>query len=185
LPERDVKPALFLDRDGVINTDIGYLHRPEDCRFIPGIFDLVRAANRAEYRVLVVTNQAGIARGMYTEETFQAFTDWMVREFAQRGAAIDKVYYCPHHPAAGVGQYKIGCECRKPQPGMLLKARDEFEIDMPHSIMVGDSRSDVEAAQAAGIGRAYWLGDAVSAPDLPDGYSLVDSFEPIIEALNL
>jgi D-glycero-D-manno-heptose 1,7-bisphosphate phosphatase len=107
----------------------------------------------------------------------------MVGEFAQRGATIDKVYYCPHHPDAVVGVYKGRCECRKPRPGMLLQARDEFKIDMRHSILVGDSRSDVEAAQAAGIGRVYWLGDAVNAPDLPDGYSFADSLEPMIQTL--
>jgi D-glycero-D-manno-heptose 1,7-bisphosphate phosphatase len=180
-----VRPALFLDRDGVINVDIGYLHRPEDCRFIPGIFDLVRAANRAGYPVLVVTNQAGIGRGIYTEETFQVFTRWMTGEFAKHGATIDKVYHCPHHPDAGVGAYKIQCACRKPQPGMLLQARAEFDIDMPHSIMIGDSRTDLQAAQAAGVGHVYWLVDAAAPQPAPaDGCSFVDTLESVIEVLN-
>jgi D-glycero-D-manno-heptose 1,7-bisphosphate phosphatase len=175
-----MQPALFLDRDGVINVDIDYLHRPEDCRFIPGIFDLVQAANHAGYRVFVVTNQAGIARGIYSEQTFHAFTDWMIGEFARSNALIDKVYYCPHHPGAGMGAYKMQCGCRKPQPGMMLQARDEFQIDMGRSIMVGDHRSDIQAAQAAGIGRVYWLCNKSFTHDRPNGCSVVDSLEPII-----
>jgi len=173
-------PALFLDRDGVINVDVAYLHRPKDCQFIPGIFKLVRAANHADYRVFVATNQAGIARGIYSEETFHAFTDWMTGEFARHDALIDKIYYCPHHPDAGVGAYKVPCGCRKPQPGMMLKARDEFQIDMRHSIMVGDNRSDIQAAQAAGIGQVYWLSHESLVHNPPSGCSVIYSLEPII-----
>ncbi|KVN31299.1 D,D-heptose 1,7-bisphosphate phosphatase [Burkholderia stagnalis] len=182
--ERNVTPALFLDRDGVVNVDTGYLHRPEDCRFVPGIFDLVRAANCAGYRVFVVTNQAGIGRGFYTEETFHVFTDWMVGEFAEQDAVIDKVYFCPHHPDAGVGAYKIHCDCRKPKPGMLFAARDEFDVDMSHSIMVGDNRTDIEAAQSAGVEHVFWLVDDAAAPIPPDGCRVVHSLEPIVETLD-
>ncbi|MCC8403296.1 D-glycero-beta-D-manno-heptose 1,7-bisphosphate 7-phosphatase [Paraburkholderia sp. MMS20-SJTN17] len=147
--------ALFLDRDGVINEDFGYVHRKEDCVFIGGIFELVRTANRAGYLVAVVTNQAGIARGYYTEAQFGDFMRWMQGEFLSRRARIDRVYYCPHHPEAGVGEFRKTCACRKPQPGMLEGARGEFDLDMQASILVGDKESDMDAAQRAGVGRRY------------------------------
>lgn len=153
--------ALFLDRDGVINVDIGYLHRREDCIFIPGIFELVRRARAAGYDVFVVTNQAGIARGYYSEETFAEFTEWLLLQFVAEGASVTDVYYCPHHPTAGVGKYHTACECRKPAPGMLLRAAREHIIDLSRSVMVGDSEADMVAAKAAGIGARYLLGAAV------------------------
>jgi D-glycero-D-manno-heptose 1,7-bisphosphate phosphatase len=176
-------PALFLDRDGVINVDTGYLHQPEVCRFMPGIFELVGTANRLGYRVLVVTNQSGIGRGYYSEPVFHAFTDWMVGAFAQRGLRIDKVYYCPHHPDAPLDAYRLACDCRKPGPGMFLSARDEFDIDLGRSVMVGDNHTDVEAAQAAGVGRAFlFLADAPAGAGL-DGGTVVHSLEAVSQAL--
>ncbi|MFM0568792.1 D-glycero-beta-D-manno-heptose 1,7-bisphosphate 7-phosphatase [Paraburkholderia caledonica] len=159
------KRALFLDRDGVINVDIGYLHCKEDCVFLPGIFELVRRARRAGLEVFVVTNQAGIARGYYSEETFAEFTSWMLEQFLVEGAPITQVYFCPHHPDAGIGGYKIACECRKPEPGMLLKAAAEHGIDLAASVMVGDSLTDMQAAKTAGVGTRYLVG----APDAPEG----------------
>ena len=151
------KRALFLDRDGVINVDIGYLHHKEDCVFVPGIFDLVRTARRLAYEVFVVTNQAGIARGYYSEETFAEFTRWMLGQFEAEDAPIGQVYYCPHHPTAGVGEYLRACECRKPEPGMLLRAAAEHGIDMAASMMVGDTVMDMQAGEAAGVGRLCLL----------------------------
>lgn len=164
----DLTRALFLDRDGVINLDIGYLHRAEDCVFVPGIFELVRAARQAAYDVFVVTNQAGIARGYYNEQTFAEFTAWMLGNFAAEGAPITQVYHCPHHPTAGIGEYKRLCECRKPAPGMLLQAAQEHGVDLAASIMVGDSITDMQAARVAGIGRCYLLGSSkIETADLP------------------
>jgi len=160
--------ALFLDRDGVINVDIGYLHRAEDCVFVPGIFELVRQARKADYDVFVVTNQAGIARGYYSEKTFAAFTSWMLEQFAAQGAPITQVYYCPHHPMAGIGEYGIACECRKPAPGMLLRAAAEHHVDLGTSVMVGDSLTDMQAAKAAKVGTCYLFGDAVVEDLEPD-----------------
>jgi D-glycero-D-manno-heptose 1,7-bisphosphate phosphatase len=158
------KRALFLDRDGVINVDIGYLHRKEDCVFLPGIFELVRRARRLGYDVFVVTNQAGIARGYYSEETFAEFTRWMLKRFEAEGAPITQVYCCPHHPTAGVGEYLKVCECRKPAPGMLLRAAQEHQVDLSASIFVGDAVTDMQAGFAAGIGTLCLL-----ANSLPDG----------------
>ncbi len=149
--------ALFLDRDGVINVDHAYVHTKESFDFIDGIFELVRQARELDYLVIVVTNQAGIGRGYYSEDDFLVLTDWMKAEFVARGTFIDGVYYCPSHPVHGVGKYLTDSSMRKPAPGMLLKARDEFEIDMANSIMVGDKRTDMEAGEAAKVGRLLWL----------------------------
>lgn len=156
-------PALFLDRDGVINIDHAYVHRWEDFQFIDGIFELVIAANQAGYLVIVVTNQAGIGRGYYTEADFHALTEWMRTQFAQQDARIDAVYFCPFHPEYGVGGFKRESECRKPRPGMLLQAAREHGIDLAASIMVGDKISDMEAAQCAGIKRLFYFGHEPNA----------------------
>lgn len=152
-----LRPALFLDRDGVINVDLSYVYLQKDFHFIEGIFELVSAANQAGYLVIVVTNQAGIGRGYYSEADFQALTDWMCDVFVQRGAAVDAVYYCPFHPEHGVGEYKQESEYRKPNPGMLLQAAKEHDIDLERSIMVGDKISDIQAGQRAGVGRLFYF----------------------------
>lgn len=149
--------ALFLDRDGVINVDHGYVHEPAATEWVPGIFEACAHAHAAGYLIVVVTNQAGIARGYYDVETFRAYTHWMHAQFAQRGAPLLATCYCPHHPAHGLGQWRTPCACRKPQPGMLLVARDAFAIDLAASVMVGDQPSDEAAARAAGIG-CYLMG---------------------------
>lgn len=148
-------PALFLDRDGVINIDKGYVHKAEDCVFVEGIFELVIRANKLGYKVFVVTNQAGIARGYYSEAQFLSFSEWMKEQFLKHKARIDEIYFCPHHPIQGLGDYHRQCDCRKPEPGMFLKAKKTFSIDMAKSIMVGDNQSDLEAAQRAGVKNLY------------------------------
>lgn len=152
-----MRRALFLDRDGVINVNHGYVHKQENFEFIDGIFELVRKAREFGYIVVVVTNQAGIGRGFYTEDDFLRLTDWMNAEFIARGAAVDAVYFCPDHPTHGVGHYRRDSQMRKPAPGMLLKAREELGIEMALSIMVGDKRSDMQAGAAAGVGTLLWL----------------------------
>ncbi len=147
------RPALFLDRDGVINVDHAYVHRKEDVDFVDGIFDLCIAAKRRGYLVIVVTNQAGIGRGYYTEHDFHVLTDWMKAQFRQRGADIDAVYFSPYHPEHGIGAYRKDADCRKPRPGMLLRAAREFGIDVSRSVLVGDNDTDVQAGMAAGVGR--------------------------------
>jgi D-glycero-D-manno-heptose 1,7-bisphosphate phosphatase len=143
--------ALFLDRDGVINVDVNYAHTPEQIIFIDGIFDVARAARARDYKIIIVTNQAGIGRGLYTEAQFHALMQWMCSCFAQEGAPVTAYYFCPHHPEHGQGAYKVACECRKPKPGMLLAAIREHNIDAGNSVMVGDKESDVQAGLAAGL----------------------------------
>jgi D-glycero-D-manno-heptose 1,7-bisphosphate phosphatase len=143
--------ALFLDRDGVINVDHGYVHRPERFDFIDGIFDLCAKAHAHGWLIFVVTNQAGIARGLYTESQFWKLTEWMCDQFHSRGSRIKKVYFCPFHPVDGIGIYRQDSNCRKPKPGMILQAVTEYDINPKASLMVGDKLSDIEAGLAAGI----------------------------------
>lgn len=149
--------ALFLDRDGVINVNHGYVHSPGQTQWVPGIFELCLAAHAAGFLLVVITNQAGIARGHYTEQTFRDYTHWMHGQFEARGAPLAATYYCPHHPTAGLGVAMIECACRKPKPGMILAAAAALELDLAESIMIGDSDSDVLAAAAAGVGKAFLL----------------------------
>ncbi len=147
--------ALFLDRDGVINVDHGYVRSLDDFHFQEGIFELCQAAQSLGYILLVITNQAGIARGYYTEAEFLRLTSWMVGQFADRQINIARVYYCPYHPVHGVGQYKRDSPDRKPGPGMLLRAQADFALELSSSILVGDKGADIEAARAAGSAQKY------------------------------
>ena len=168
------KPALFLDRDGVINVDHGYVHTPEEFEFVGGIFELVATANRAGYLVIVVTNQAGIARGYYSETQFHSLTDWMKARFAEHGGQINAVYFCPHHPEHGIGEFCRESEFRKPAPGMLLQAQRELNIDLSRSIFVGDKLSDMQAGRVAGVGRLLLLGGIDVSPGSSPVQQLTD-----------
>ncbi len=145
--------AIFLDRDGVINVDIHYAHKPEQITFIDGIFDFCRHARALGYVLIVVTNQAGIGRGYYNEEQFRDLMDWMMARFETENAPLDAYYFCPHHPVHGQGEFKIECECRKPKPGMILRAARHYDIDLTQSMLIGDKQSDIDAAIAAGVGK--------------------------------
>jgi D-glycero-D-manno-heptose 1,7-bisphosphate phosphatase len=159
--------ALFLDRDGVINHDDGYTSRPEDFKFIEGIFDLCRAAKQSGYLLIVVTNQAGIGRGYYSEQDFLTLTAWMCARFEAEGAPITEVFFCPDHPEHGIGPYKKVSFDRKPNPGMLLRAAEKYRIALQHSIMVGDKDSDMLAAERAGVGvRCHYLSHGQAAEEM-------------------
>ena len=153
---RSKQPALFLDRDGVINIDHGYVCKSENLDFVEGVFELVINANACGYHVIVVTNQAGIGRGYYSEADFYALTDWMRAQFLVRGARIDAIYFCPDHPEHGLGAYRRESVFRKPSPGMLLKAAVDLSIDLPRSVLIGDKDSDIKAGAAAGIGNLFF-----------------------------
>lgn len=168
--------ALFLDRDGVINVDKNYVHTIEEFVFVDGIFNLCRAAVNREMILVVVTNQAGIGRGLYTETDFWQLTKWMEEHFKREKAPIAKVYYCPFHPEFGIGGYRRNSLDRKPKPGMLLRARDELGIDLANSVMIGDKESDMLAAAAAGIGKKVLLAENEGTSSEADAVcqSLVD-----------
>lgn len=139
----------------MVNVDHAYVHRAEDTDWIPGIFELVRAARQDGYLPVVVTNQAGIARGLYDAEAFQRYTAWVHARFAEAGAPLLATYHCPHHPTAGLGALRVACGCRKPAPGMLLRALRDWALDPAGSLMLGDKASDLEAARAAGVVRVH------------------------------
>ena len=146
------KPAVFLDRDGVINVDHGYVHDEHDFEYIDGVFEAAKAFKNMGHLLVLVTNQSGIARGMFSEDRFLSLTQWMDWNFVDNGVELDGIYYCPHHAEHGIGDYKQDCDCRKPKPGMFISARDFLKIDMANSVMIGDKAEDMMAAEAAGVG---------------------------------
>ncbi len=159
------KIAVFLDRDGVINQDTGYVSCIDDFHFIDGAIEALQLLKKKGYSLVVVTNQSGIARGYYSEEQFMQLTEWMDWSLADRDVDLDGIYYCPHHPTAGEAPYRQECNCRKPAPGMLLDAARELDIDLAGSYMVGDKAADMQAARAAGVSHKILVrtGKAVTA----------------------
>jgi D-glycero-D-manno-heptose 1,7-bisphosphate phosphatase len=155
-----LRKVVFLDRDGVININHGYVHTPAETEWVPGVFDFCRAAQGAGYGLVVVTNQAGIARGYYSEDAFLDYTRWVHAQFAEQGVTLLATFYCPHHPTAGVGAWQVDCGCRKPKPGMIVEACRRLGLDAGRSMLVGDQPSDIEAAHAGGVPRAFLI-DAV------------------------
>lgn len=143
--------AAFIDRDGVINRDHGHVHREEDFELLPGALEGLRLLQDAGFALVVVTNQAGIAKGMYDEARLRALHGHMERMLEQAGVHLERIYHCPHHPQATVPAYRCACKCRKPRPGMLLRAEADLGIAMQRSVLVGDKRSDIEAGRAAGV----------------------------------
>jgi D-glycero-D-manno-heptose 1,7-bisphosphate phosphatase len=151
------RPALFLDRDGIVNLDHGYVHRREEFDFVDGIFELAAEATRRGLPLVIATNQSGIGRGRYTEADFQALMGWVAGEFAARGTPLARIEHCPDHPDAPGPR-------RKPGPGMLLDAAAALGLDLAGSIMVGDQPSDAEAARRAGIGTRILVSAAAPGP---------------------
>ena len=152
------RPAAFLDRDGTLNVDVDYGHRPDQITWIDGAVDALRRLNQAGWWVFVVTNQSGVARGLFDEATVDRLHDWMAADLARRGARIDAFYSCPHHATKGIGRYRIDCDCRKPSPGLLLRAMAEHPVDAACSFMLGDRMRDVEAGRAAGVASHLYEG---------------------------
>lgn len=176
-----MKKALFLDRDGVINIDHAYVHKIDDFEFVDGIFALCRRFQSSGYEIVVVTNQSGIGRGYYTESDFWRLTEWMKEEFRSKNVDIAAVYFCPHHPENALGEYKQECDCRKPKPGMILKAQQELGLDLANSVMVGDKISDMEAAKQANLARAILFApQAKRALSSNLNYSIVSSHDEIL-----
>jgi D-glycero-D-manno-heptose 1,7-bisphosphate phosphatase len=158
----------FIDRDGVLNEDRAYVHRVADYAFIPGSVDALRQLQQAGYLLVLITNQSGIARGLFTEADYHQLESYISEQLAQSGVSLDSVQYCPHLPDAPVAEYRQDCECRKPRPGMILDAAKLLDVDLTHSILVGDRRSDIEAGRAAGVGHCYLVrsGQKLSDADL-------------------
>ncbi len=142
--------AVFLDRDGTINEEVGYLKTLDDLKIFPAAFDAVRLINQSGMKAVVVTNQSGVARGFFDEAFVRTVHEKMQGDFRAKGAFIDDFYYCPHHPTEGTGRYRISCNCRKPKPGMVQRASRELDIDLSESYVVGDSARDIELANSCG-----------------------------------
>ena len=151
MPERAPAATVFLDRDGVLNVDRGYVHRPEDLEWIPGAPEAVAQLNRTNFRVVVVTNQSGVARGLYDEAAVRRLHTVMQEQLAEYGAHVDAFYYCPHHPEGRVPDFAIECDCRKPKTGLLEQAARDWPIDRARSFLVGDKDGDLAAAATFGI----------------------------------
>lgn len=170
------RAAIFLDRDGVINQDTGYVANRDDFVFIEGVVEALQLLKEKGYLLVVVTNQSGIARGLFSEADFMQLTEWMDWSLADKGIDLDGIYFCPHHPTAGTGPETTTCDCRKPAPGMLLEAIADLKIEASTSYMVGDKVSDLQAAQAAGVAHPILVrtGKAIT----PEGESLAEAVYP-------
>jgi D-glycero-D-manno-heptose 1,7-bisphosphate phosphatase len=178
-----LRPALFLDRDGVINEEVDYLWTWDRCRFVEGIVSLLRTAHHHGYFVAVVTNQAGIGRGMYTEADFHKLMDRMAQELAKYDVHFDAVYFSPFHPVHGLGDYKRETDCRKPGPGMILRAAREHGLDLAQSILVGDRCTDIQAGAAAGVNELYLFGSTETGTCEGSTYIRVNNLEAIEKRL--
>jgi len=146
----NLRPAVFLDRDGTLIEEAGYLDRLERLVFFPYSVDAVRLLNRADLAVVIITNQAGVARGIFHEEFVAEAHRHVTMTLAEGGARVDGFYYCPHHPEASIEQYRTSCECRKPRPGMLRRAAEELKLDLARSFVIGDRWHDLQAGDAVG-----------------------------------
>ena len=143
--------AVFLDRDGVINEEVNYLNSPELLKLLPGAAPAIRQLNERRIPVVVISNQAGVARGYFSEEDVLQIHAELSNLLSGAGAHVDRFYYCPHHPTEGKGPYRMDCECRKPKPGLLLRARSDMDLDLAQSYLIGDNVTDVEAGMRAGV----------------------------------
>lgn len=161
--------ALFLDRDGVVVEEVEYLRRVEDLRLLPGAAAAIRRMNQGGVPVILVTNQSGVARGLLNEDRLGEIHAALTGMLAAEGARLDGLYYCPHHPTAGAGDYTMDCDCRKPQPGMLLRAAQELEFELRLSALIGDTTGDIAAARAAGCAAAILVqtGHGAAQPAQP------------------
>ena len=169
--------TIFLDRDGVINKDINYLHKIEDFEFINGVFEACQYFKNLSYKIIIITNQSGISRGYYTENDFQIITNWMIAQFKKNDINILDVFHCPHSPDSN-------CNCRKPMPGMLLEAKYKHNINMKNSWMIGDKEADIIAANTAGITNTILVrsGYKINKADSNAEY-IIDSIEQSNEVI--
>jgi len=162
-------PAVFLDRDGTLIEEVGYLDRPDRLKLFPDSARAVRLINMSGMKAIVATNQSGIARGYFTEAVVERLHVHLQKLLSAQGAQIDRFYYCPHHPTEGLGLYRKVCPCRKPEPGMLRQAAEEMNLDLSRSYLIGDMPTDIEAASRAGIKSVLIRGGCLPGrtPDLP------------------
>jgi D-glycero-D-manno-heptose 1,7-bisphosphate phosphatase len=149
--------AVFIDRDGTISEEVGYINHLSRFNLFPFAAEAIKKLNQNGWLAIVTTNQAGVARGYFTEDMIEAVHQRMVEGLARAGAKLDSIYYCAHHPTLGEGPYRLDCDCRKPKPGLISRAAEDFQIDLSKSWMVGDRYSDIELARNAGVNSAFVL----------------------------
>jgi D,D-heptose 1,7-bisphosphate phosphatase len=166
-PKLPTRAAVFLDRDGVIVRDVHFLRTPSQIDFLGHLETLADLGER--YYLVIATNQSGIARKLFTEDDLIAIHSDLVIQLVSRGVVIDAIYYCPHLPTAELPAYRMDCDCRKPKPGLLLRAAREYSLDLGRSYMLGDSRRDLEAGQAAGLARSFLIADVPEEAQREDG----------------
>ena len=166
--------AVFLDRDGTINVDKGYLYKPEDIKYLPGVLDALKFLQDMGYLLIVVTNQSGIARGYYTEEQYLELQDWINSDLRSKGIFLTKTYYCPHLEGAKICKYDIKCDCRKPKTGLYWKAVAEFNISLKDSFVIGDKESDLSLVEDSDV-KGILLGSAKS-----DKYKSCNNWQEVI-----
>ena len=169
----------FIDRDGVINKEVGYLHRIEDFEYTHNCVEGLKALVDCGFALIVVTNQAGIAKGLYSVNDFERLMSWMTADLARYGIKFKDILFCPHHPDGIVEKYTAKCEFQKPSPGMFLKARDRYGIDMKSSIVIGDKLTDIQAGRDSGVGRAFLVesGHAITNIEHPGCEIVKNLFE--------
>ena len=152
-----MRRAVFIDRDGTLSEEVGYINHPERFRLFPYAAEAIRRLNENGWLAIVTTNQAGVARGYFSEEMIETVHNGMKDKLAIDGARLDAIYYCAHHPSVGDPPYRVDCDCRKPKPGLITRAAADFEVDLKNSWMVGDRYSDIQMARNAGVKSAFVL----------------------------
>jgi D-glycero-D-manno-heptose 1,7-bisphosphate phosphatase len=171
------RPAVFIDRDGTLTEEVGYVNHPQRLKLLPRSAEAVRRLNASGVAAVVATNQSGVARGYFSEDVLRDVHDEMIAQLKHAGAHLDGVYVCPHHPDEGAPPFRLACECRKPQPGLLIRAAGDLGLDLAASIVVGDKPSDLQAAHAvgargvlvlSGYGRGEWEYRRAALPVRPD-----------------
>jgi D-glycero-D-manno-heptose 1,7-bisphosphate phosphatase len=157
--------AVFVDRDGTLISDVGYLSRKEQLEILPGVPEALRSLKEIGFKLVMITNQSGIARGLLTEADLDEIHEELCRRLSKRGVVLDGIYYCPHHPQVGGDGYRIVCDCRKPKPGMVNKAAEDLGLDLRSSYVVGDQATDMELA-ACIKAKGLWVCRQLAVPDL-------------------
>jgi len=175
--------TVFLDRDGVINFDSGYVRNWVDFIFLPGAINGLKNLIRCNFQIIVVTNQSGIARGYYTEREYLSLERKVERYLSKKGAPITATYYCPHHINGSIPEFSLNCDCRKPLPGMFVKAASDFDINLSEAIMIGDKSSDMQAAEAAGIPSRYFINPKMSMTEASGEFNTMQ-FESLYDSVD-
>lgn len=170
--------CLFLDRDGVINIDYGYVYKEKDFQFIDGVLPTLQKLSKANVNIIIVTNQSGIARGYFSEKDFMLINRYMLKQFNENKINILDVFMCPHHPEGKIDKYKKICDCRKPKPGLINAAVDKYNINVKKSVLIGDKKSDIEAGINANIKNLYQVGKTKVSSNLK-----VESYESLEQVM--